>query len=342
MWSRKPTPGAARVPAPEPSRPRVERDVGLARGAGDLRGAVAHGAGFSRISIEAACPVKPSASRDRHPGPRERARAAAPTRTSFMRAPEVAHGQPGGEAGGAVGGQRVVGARDVVAERGAARPRRRTGSRRCARAARAPPRPRPRAARCSGASASAKASAASRSAASTSTAGPGRVAPAAAPARRRARPASSETTTTSEPSPCSAWASRSSASGSRSASAGDDQREVARPGEAVDADRVGDLALGLLDPQRAGPDDHVDARHRSRCRTPARRPPARRPSGRPRRPRTARQAPRITGCGGRDDDDLVDPGDARGDRAHDDRRRIRVAPAGGVDGGAADRDLAHA
>ena len=34
--------------------------------------------------------------------------------------------------------------------------------------------------------------------------------------------------------------------------------QVGRPGEAVDADAAGHLALGLLHVEVAGPDDHVD------------------------------------------------------------------------------------
>ena len=44
---------------------------------------------------------------------------------------------------------------------------------------------------------------------------------------------------------------------------------------------------------------------------------------------------------GRADDDLLDPGHARGDDAHDDRARVRVAAAGDVDRGAAHRHLAQ-
>ena len=46
---------------------------------------------------------------------------------------------------------------------------------------------------------------------------------------------------------------------------GRDHRQVGRPGEPVDADDVRDLALGLLHPQAARADDHVDPRDRLRA-----------------------------------------------------------------------------
>ena len=96
------------------------------------------------------------------------------------------------------------------------------------------------------------------------------------------------------------------------------------PGEAVDADDARHLALGLLHVEAAGADDHVDARDRlgpvgergDRLRAAHR--------GRPRRPRTARAAARITGCGGAATTTSSTPGGARGDGAHHDRGRVRV------------------
>ena len=99
------------------------------------------------------------------------------------------------------------------------------------------------------------------------------------PLSRAARTAAeSEIAITSVPGPCSACASRSSASGSGSAVAIGDHDEVARSGEAVDADLAEHLALGLLHVQVARPDDHVHAvdrfgavrqrRHRLRAADP--------------------------------------------------------------------------
>ena len=95
-----------------------ERDVGLAGLAGELRGA-GHGRRSSDVAaIEAAWAGKPSASRDRHAGARQRGRGVVEPDLGHA-APEVADVEAGGEARGALGGQRVVRTRDVVAERGA-------------------------------------------------------------------------------------------------------------------------------------------------------------------------------------------------------------------------------
>ena len=102
MWSRKPTP-VARVPAPLPSRPRRERDVGLAGLAGDLRGA-RHRRGFSRLaSIDAAWASKPSARGDRGARRRPAPRRGGADADLGHAAAEVADVEAGGEARGALG-----------------------------------------------------------------------------------------------------------------------------------------------------------------------------------------------------------------------------------------------
>ena len=151
---------------------------------------------------------------------------------------------------------------------------------------------------------------------------------------------SSLTATTSEPSPCSAWAIRSSSQRLGVGALGRDDREVAGPREAVDADEARHLALGLLHPQAAGTHDDVDGPDRLGA-----------VGERGDRLRAAHAVdlvgPAQRGCGeddgmtGRGDDDLVDPRGTGGDGAHDHRRRVRVAAAGRVDGGAAHRHLAQ-
>ena len=82
-------------------------------------GGAGHEAGFSRTSIDAAWSSKPSA---RAIGGAARASAPRPRPDAHLaHAPaEMAGPRPGGEARRAAGGQRVVGARDVVAEGGRA------------------------------------------------------------------------------------------------------------------------------------------------------------------------------------------------------------------------------
>ena len=75
------------------------------------------GAAFSRTSIDAACTSKPSARAIAAPAGRQRRRRGADSHLAHAPA-EVARAEPGGEARGAAGRQRVVGAGDVVAERG--------------------------------------------------------------------------------------------------------------------------------------------------------------------------------------------------------------------------------
>ena len=121
---------------------------------------------------------------------------------------------------------------------------------------------------------------------------------------------------------------------------GGDHREVARAGEPVDPDDARDLPLGLLHPQAARADDHVDLRDRlgavgergDRLRAGDAEDgvdPAQLGGGEDRRMRR----------GG--DVDLLDARGARGDRAHHDRGRVRVPAAGRVDRGPAHGDLAQ-
>ena len=129
---------------------------------------------------------------------------------------------------------------------------------------------------------------------------------------RRRRPA-----TSSPSSPCSAWAQRSSASSARLDAVVGDDHQLARPGDAVDADPADELALGLLHVAVAGAGDHVDLARRSRSPAPARQSPGRRPSRRPRRRRRSRAAARIAG--------LTRPS-SPGARGRDSARRRRRGP----------------
>ena len=175
-------------------------------------------------------------------------------------------------------GQRVVGARDVVAERGAGvRADEQAAGAAHARRERLGRR-RPTSCRCSGASASANASAASSR-------------PRGIRDCRRARRAarrSSLTATTSDVLAVLGLGAQV-------------ERQRARVGARATRSRVRSLGpakpsmpttpahlpLGLLHVEVAGADDHVDAPDRLGPVARARRSPARRPCGRPRRPRTA-------------------------------------------------------
>ena len=104
------------------------------------------------------------------------------------------------------------------------------------------------------------------------------------------------------------------------------------PGEAVDPDDPADLPLGLLHVEVAGADDHVDARHALG--------PVRERGDRLRAAHRVdlvglaqRRRGEDHGVRRRGDDDLVDPGRARGHGAHQHRRRVRRPAAGRVDGG---------
>ena len=206
-------------------------DVGLARGAMDLRGA-AH----ARRSIDSACTGKPSARASAAPAG---ARRAAP-RAARIRAPCAAGTWP------------------ATAPTGTERRRRwaaRGWSRRRSRRTRWPaPRPTnrqpafrtrsasasassPTSSRCSGAISSASAARPATSLVSTSCASrarrPARRSTAASP--RRAARLRARCTRPDCPAPCSAWAIRSSATSSGSAPAPRDHHELARPRDAVDA-----------------------------------------------------------------------------------------------------------
>lgn len=111
------------------------------------------------------------------------------------------------------------------------------------------------------------------------------------------------------------------------AAVGGDQ-QVARPGEAIDADDAGQLPLGLLDPEVPGADDHVDL-------ADGRGPVGEGRDGvRPAHPVDAVGAGQAGGgaqdeiVGGRRDDDLVDARGPRGHDAHDHGRGVRRPPPG--------------
>ena len=160
MWSRKPTP-VSRSPAPV----AVERRASTRTSVSPVLRSICGRCGSSsrplsrmRASIDCACSSKPSARAIGAAGAGQLGGAVADPHLGEAAA-EVRGGQPGGEARRAVGRQDVVGAGDVVAERGRRRRRRRTGSRRaCTRGASASA-PAPTSSRCSGANASASASA---------------------------------------------------------------------------------------------------------------------------------------------------------------------------------------
>ena len=328
--------GRARAGAGAVERRASRRDVGLAGLAGDLGGA-AH----RRWILPSAPPStrrgprSPRRARSRAPAARERARRRRRTRTSAMRRRKWRDGQAGGEARGAVGRQHVVRAGDVVAERGAARARRRTGSRRCARAARAPRRPAPTSCRCSGASASAKRQRGLEVGGRTSTAAPPRRVGQRARARR-ARRSSATPRPRASPAPCSAWASRSSAT---QLGVGAGRRAITSrslgPAKPSMPTRAAHLALGLLHVEVAGADDHVDARGSSRSRSAsaaiACAPPIAVDLVDP--AQRARGEDRPGARGGAQTTTSLDAGRARRDRAHDDRatgtargRRARRPP----------------
>ena len=110
---------------------------------------------------------------------------------------------------------------------------------------------------------------------------------------------------------------------------GEDHAQVARAGEAVDADEPAHLPLGLLDVEVAGADDHVDA--------PDRLGPVRERGDRLRAAHGVDLVGLAERRGGvdqrvrrRHDDHLVDARGARGHRAHQHRGGIRRPAAGRV------------
>ena len=264
MWSKKPTPvaiarGAGAVEVERDARRRSRRSCGPGRA---LRLMLSRF--LTRAAIDSACTAKPSASAIGAPAARERRGRAADVDLAIRRR-KCADGEARGEARRAAGRQRVVRARDVVAERGRRSRRRRTGSparrdarrerlRRLARPARgararaprrrrAPPRGRRRRRAPSG---RARRSAA-RGRAPGARARPRRA------ARRRRRPRRRASRRRARP----ARAGRARpAAGRRPRSASTSRSR--RAGEAVDPDAAGDLALGLLHVEVARADDHVD------------------------------------------------------------------------------------
>ena len=144
MWSKNPTPvrdlplrGAVEVEAR-----RVTSVSPVFRVSSALR-LMASRFWRIRADIDSACTAKPSASAIGTPGARRARAAASPIRTSLIRRRKWPAFSAGGEARRAVGRQRVVRTRDVVAERRRARGADEQAARRGAPAARAPPRPSP-------------------------------------------------------------------------------------------------------------------------------------------------------------------------------------------------------
>ena len=297
MWSKKPTPGRARARARR-RRASATADVGLVGGAvRSLRVRLMRGAPSIRRG-------RGSPRRGRAAAPAGASRAAAPAGndTRAIRRRKVAGDSADCEARGAAGGQHVVRARRRSRRRRWRRRGRRTGSRR----------ERTR-------SASASASAPDQ----LEVLGRDRV---GQRARRRAASVGDERqqrvgharALRRQPLDGRAIASSSAASGEISATRrvvavlglgqqverdqlgvgarGGHHHQLARPGDAVDADLARHLALGLLhlgvararrSRRPAGP---------TRCRRRARRSPGRRPSGRPRSRRTARRRPGSSGA----------------------------------------------
>ena len=313
MWSRNPTP-LFRSPAPVPSSASPSRMLGLTGGAVDLRAAghVSHpgpDCPRMRASIDRAWSSKPSA---RATGAAARASAAGSAiRTSEKRAREVRRRESGGEARRAGGRQDVVGARDVVAERG----------------------PAPRADEQAARPGDPRRERFGRHADELEMLGRERLGQRERPLGP-SKPRRRRTTAPMSGAPASSAASRSSSV--RRAETADDERPraVLGLGEQVERQRLGvgvrrsaitsrslgpakpsiptrpgHLALGLLDVQVAGADDHVDRPGSTRSRRRARRSPGRRPSGRRSSAPVSRQAR---------EDRRVDLAVAAGRRAHDD------------------------
>ena len=252
--------------------------------------------------------------------------AASPMCTSLMRRRKCRDVEPGGEPRGPAGRQRVVGAGDVVAERRGARRRRRTGS--------------PRERTC-GASASAAAPD------QLEVLGRERLG-------ERERRAASGTPTSAIAAPLSGASASCAATSSSSAGVvadGDRERPVAvlGLGQQVDRDqrrvgargrdarsrRSGPAKPSMPTPPETsrlaswtqrlpGPGDHVDAR--DRLGAVGERGDRVRPADAvdlvDAAERAGREDHRVPA--GRADDDLVDAGRLRGDRAHDDAARVRA------------------
>ncbi len=299
-----------------PAEGEREVDRGLRRSGGGCRrggSCVVH----SRVHGSRVGRRSPRRGRSRRAAPGQRPAAAGRDPDLGEAAPERARRQARGEARGAAGGQHVVGARDVVAERRPGAHEDAAGA-----ASRAGPAPRPRrpsSSRCSGAKASAKASAASRSAACVQDGdragvlgrGRGRAGP------RRSSCGVGRGEHDERARPVLGLGEQVEDGVGRAGVAPGHDDDVARAGQAVDPDPAEDLALGLGDPGVARAGDHVDRRRSSRCRRPARRRPGRRPRrGRGSAPASAR--------GGEDRRVHAAVGAGRGARR---RRRPRPRPA---------------
>ena len=337
MWSRKPTPVRG-VPAPDPSRPSRERDVGLPGRAvrsprrGSLIGpAILPDARLHRLGVARRSPPRARSA----PPARPARRAAGPIRTSPCAGGSARADSPEAKRAAPPVGRHVVGAGDVVAERrpGLRPDEQAAGA--CGRAAPAPPRPRPTSCRCSGAKRLGErqrgARGPARRRARQRLAGRGReLASASSSASSGAHGHHERSRRRARPAPQVERHERGSAP-----AVGDDERRRSGRRSRRSRRRRDDLALGLLHAEVAGAGDHVDAAGPSRSRRRARRPRARRPSGSTASTPHSAHAARITGCSPRRaDDDLADARGARGHGAHHDGARVRRAPAGHVDRGA--------
>jgi hypothetical protein len=127
--------------------------------------------------------------------------------------------------------------------------------------------------------------------------------------------------------------------------AGGDHEQVARAGEAVDPDLPEHLALGLLHVQVPGTDDYVHGGDGLRS-VRERGDPVGAPhpvdgihAGEPARRQHYRIEVAVT-AGRRAHGDVLDAGESRRHRPHDDRARIRGPAAGDVDGRALHRGVA--
>ena len=281
MWSRKPTP-VARAPVAGAVERQRQADVGLAGLRGRSRRCGSSRAILPmRASIDSACTAKPSARAIVAPGAGQRGgRAGRRSAPRAMRRRKCRAESAGGEARGAARRQHVVGAGDVVAERGAARGADEQAAGARHRAAPAPRRPRPSAPGARARTPPRSASAPSRSAASTSTAAPASGASAQLRGERvEHAPTRARRATTRLSGPCSAWASRSSATSSGSASRASTITSSSL-GPAKPSIPTSPRRPGAWPPARSrlpGPTITSTRPARSRCRRPARRSPARRP-----------------------------------------------------------------
>ena len=142
-------------------------------------------------------------------------------------------------------------------------------------------------------------------------------------------------TADSSPEPCSACAIRSAATHAGCALFVGNHQDLARTRHFVDIHYTVDHPLGGLHVGVAGPDDLVDRHVCSRFRRRARQQRARRRRGRIHRRRQSLPPPSPRGArsradGGRHHHDFAHAGDARRNRIHQHRGRIRAHAAGNI------------